>query len=156
MKHTSFFLIPLFLISCETEEKKNTLTEPAPIIKNEVFKPIFDVPFLIDKNVDQIIKILGKPSQRDKTSDFVEINGIKELEMTFSKDGKDLLVTYDSNSKNVVDFFISVTDPEGMSADISGAKQLLNVTSDSPHYSIEPVKAFKDPNKFTGIKVLRK
>lgn len=118
---------------------------------------IFDVPSLIGKNIDQITQILGTP--KDNTEPTLEQLrlGTKEWDKTYEKAGKELLVTYRTSDRTIVDFFL---DNKGSSHLSETDKQTmldeLNVTTTDSKYSVEFVKALKDPSITTGLKITPK
>jgi len=111
---------------------------------------IFDLQPLYKKNIEEIVKILGKPQNNDEpTKEQIKLGG-NEWDKTFVKNDYELMVTYDAINRNVVDFFMSTNDPSGVTKDIEKLKAILNV-QDSTIYTIEPVKALKDSTSYTGI-----
>lgn len=114
-------------------------------------KLVFDVPSLFNKNIDQVISVLGTPEQYpEPTAEQIKL-GTKTWEKTFKKDGFELLVTYEIQSKKVTDFFVSANDDIYNKADKARMLQLTNTEENNSSYSVEFVKALKDTSKFTGI-----
>src|SRR3989338_10372203 len=101
-------------ISQQTPETKPTAKPTQPM------QFTYDVPSLVGKNVDEIKTILlpYKNKTLEPTAQQIAL-GAKEWDMEFTKDGKDLLVTYNINSRQIVDFFISTDDPSGKTKDKS-------------------------------------
>ena len=118
---------------------------------------VFDVPSLIGKDIDEVKKILGKPTDKnpEPTKQQMKMN-FDTWDNSFEKDGHTLLVTFNPQNREVTDFFIDTSDPSGATTDYSDLLALCNVTNDNPKYSIEPVPALNDNSKFTGIKIIKK
>lgn len=116
-------------------------------------KVVFDIPSLLNKNIGQVIQVIGTPeSYPEPTLDQIKL-GTKSWEKTFKKDGFELLVTYDIQSKKVTDFFVSATDEIYENRDKNKLLQLTNTKESALGYSVEFVKAIKDSTRFTGILV---
>ena len=133
-------------------------TEPTTTSFNKTdIKAVYDVPLLIGKNIDEIRKVLGKPSDKEIEPTKLQMKmKFDSWDNSFEKDGRTLLVTFNPQNRQVVDFFIETTDPSGSTSDYSELLQICNVTNDNPKYSIEPVPTIKDNTKYTGIKVVAK
>ena len=108
---------------------------------------------MVGKNVDEIKTILlpYKNKTLEPTDQQITL-GAKEWDMEFTKDGKDLLVTYNINSRQIVDFFISTDDPSGKTKDKSHLLEIGNLSENSEEYKVEFVAAIIDPSSFTGAK----
>ncbi len=118
---------------------------------------IFDLEALYGKNIDEIRAILGEPidgKYTNPTQQQLEL-GTKEWNNSFKKNQYELLVTYDVTSKKVIDFFIGTDDPSGGTKDTKELEKILNIEN-STNFTIEQVKAIKDPSIYTGIKVIPK
>lgn len=118
---------------------------------------VFDLETLTGKNIDQIKTVLGQPkdgSLSEPNADQVAL-GTTQWDNTFEKDGYELLVTFNPDTRSVIDFFLATNDPSGMTKDIQSLKQMLNVESTS-NYTVEPVKTIKDPTSYTGVKATPK
>lgn len=145
---TKLFILSLFIYSCgsSTAEKPNKKSSPI----HESVKVTFDIPSLIGKNIDQIVSILGKPDVDTEPSKLQLENDITEWDKTFTKDGFELLVTYNAKDRTVKDFFLSLT-----SSKIDDYKSLLkpsNLNENSTEYIIQPVYT-KAENECTGITI---
>lgn len=115
----------------------------------------FDVPFLVGKDLYGVIAVLGTPEGNEPTRQQIDL-GIKEWDKTFRNNGQELLVTYTISDKKIVDFFISTNDPSGITTDTNALLQQGNLTQNDPRYRVEFVKAIKNTNTFTGVKVIPK
>ncbi len=116
----------------------NTTTEPAKA------QFVFDVPSLVGKNIDEVRQVLGQPTEAQKS-----LGGFNEWDNTFKKDNEELLVTFNYQTRKIIDFFISTTNQ-----DKNRLLQIGNLKENSPDYKIEYVKAIKDPSKITGVKII--
>ena len=116
-------------------------------------KSTFDVPSLVEKDLDGVIALLGEPQGQDPTALQIQ-QGVKEWDKTFVKDNKELLVTYTISNRKVVDFFISTDDPSGITTDKENLLRIGNLSENDPRYTVEFVKAIKDPNSYTGVKAI--
>lgn len=114
---------------------------------------IFDVPSLVGKNIDEIRNILGDPVDEEKNlaepSKEQKDLGVSEWDNTFRKDSAELLITFNSDTRKIIDFFISGTD-KGKLLEIGNLKE------DANNYKLELVKAIKDPTQITGVKIIPK
>lgn len=142
------FLI-IFSILTPSSPKTSVVTENKVSVSEQ--KVVFDVPSLFNKNIDQVIQVLGTPeSYPEPTQEQIKL-GTKTWEKTFKKDGFELLVTYEIQSKKVTDFFVSANDEIYENRDKTKLLQLTNTKENISGYSVEFVKAMKDATRFTGI-----
>lgn len=149
-------------ISTTKPKIENTQTStPQPkqqIVKEKqqiIPKYVFDVPSLVGKNIDEVKAVLGSPADKEPTQQQMSL-GIDEWSLTFKKDGKELLVTYNPKTKKIIDFFISTDDPSGKTKDRNHLMELGNLKETDPKYKLEFVKAIKDSSTYTGVKVIPK
>jgi hypothetical protein len=151
LKH---LLILTMLASCgspNSDEKKDSSTQKI----NTKF--VFDVPSLIGKNIDEIRKVLGKPSENEIEPTKLQMKmKFDSWDNSFEKEGRTLYVTFNPQNRQVIDFFIGTTDASGSTSDYSDLFQICNVTNDDSNYTIEPVPTIKDNSKYTGIKIVVK
>ncbi len=136
-------------VSQQTPETKPTAEPTQPM------QFTYDVPSLVEKNVDDIKTILlpYKNKTLEPTAQQIAL-GAKEWDVEFTKDGKDLLVTYNINSRQIVDFFISTDDPSGKTKDKEHLLEIGNLSESSSQYKVSFVPTLKDSSYFTGIKVI--
>lgn len=117
-------------------------------------KQVFDVPALLNKSIDEIKVQLGSPeSDSEPTKQQIAV-GITEWDKKWSKDGEDILITYNVKTRKVVDVFIDTTDPSGVTSDKEHLLTVGNTKIGDPAYDIEFVKSITNPSKFTGIKII--
>ena len=115
----------------------------------------YDVPSLLDKNSDQIKTELKPYLNKSVEPTQEQINlGVKDWDLSFTKDNKDLLISYNITTKKVNDFFISTDDKSGKTKDTKHLLELGNVKENDSRYKVEFVKTFVDPSTFTGIKII--
>ena len=126
----------------------NTVKNEAVVTESEQ-QVVFDVPTLLEKNIDEVEEILGKPTIFIEPKSLNVNNG--SWEKTFEKNGYELMVTYDLENKNVIDFFLGTNDPSNQTSDLSELKKISNVKNGAQNYIVEDVKTIKDPSMFTGI-----
>ena len=157
---TLFIFFGIIVISSLGDNSNDTNTnstqQTAPVQQEEIVA-VFDVEALYGKNIDEIRAVLGEPTDGEYTNPTAQqlALGTKEWSNTFKKDKYELLVTYDVASKDVIDFFVGTDDPSGATKDTKRLEKILNVEN-STNFTIEPVKALKDPSVYTGIKVVPK
>lgn len=142
--------VSVILTSCSGGSSENTKTDANS--SNKSFKMVFDVPSLIDKNVDEIVQVLGKPENDDEPTDLQIKSGIIEWEKSFQKGGYELLVTYNAKTRKIIDFFIPSNSSTGMTDNIDELLQVSNVKNNTA-LKVEPVKSLKNPNEFTGVRI---
>lgn len=113
-------------------------------------KIVFDVPALFNKNIDEVKSVLGTPKNDTELTEL-QMKGSDEWSKEFEKEGYTLTVTYRAKSRLVTDFFVSATDKIYESGNKTKMLKLTNTQENNKAYSVEFVKAIKDPSKFTGI-----
>jgi len=138
-----------------TSEQAPT-SAPAVATKEEtpVLQFVFDLPVLVGKNTDEVATTLKDYQKKtlQPTQEQIKM-GVKDWDMEFEKDGKDLLVSYVIATKAVNDFFISTDDPSGATKDKKHLLELGNLNESDSRYKVEFVKVLKDSTRFTGVKV---
>lgn len=115
---------------------------------------VFDVPALVGKNSDQVKAALGKPSEEWKPTAAEMKAGINEADMTFVKDGQELMVTYDIKTRAVIDLFLSTDDASGSTADGNRLLDIAHLTLNSSAYHAELIESMGEPGRYTGVKVI--
>lgn len=115
---------------------------------------VFDLETLYGKNIHEIRIILGEPSDGELTNPKPEqvFGQNMEWDNTFKKDGYELLVTYNYDTGEIIDFFIPTNDPSGQTKDTEPLKEVGNVV-DSSSYIVEAVQTLRDQSYYTGIKI---
>ena len=153
-KTLQLIVAAILLTSCGSSNS----TEPnSTSIPKTTIKTVFDVSSLMGKNINEVRKVLGNPSDKEIEPTKLQMKmKFDSWNNSFEKDGQTLLVTFNPQNRQVTDFFIGTTDPSGTTSDYSDLLQICNVTDDNSQYSIEPVPTLKDNTKYTGIKIMVK
>lgn len=110
--------------------------------------PAYNVPELLNKNVDELQAILGKPKEGSvPTKAQAEL--VTSWDMTFEKDGVTLDVSYNIKSKAVEYLFLDGSDKKTL---------LTQGTLDekSKDYILKFVNAINDKNKLLGVKIAKR
>lgn len=143
----------IFFILLGSTLDNSIKTESKPQQTSEVTRPfVFDVPSLVDKDIDKAKIILGSPLDKEPTEK--QMSKTDKWSLTFGKDDKELLVTYNTDTGKIIDFFIGTDDPSGKTKDKNHLLELGNLKESDSHYKIEFVKAVNDSSFFTGVKVI--
>jgi hypothetical protein len=152
-----FGIIVIASLGDNSNDSNSTPTQQTAPAQQEEIVAVFDVEALYGKNIDEIRAVLGEPADGEYINPTAQqlALGTKEWSNSFKKDKYELLVTYDVASKKVIDFFVGTDDPSGATKDTKKLEKILNVDN-STNFTIEPVKALKDPSVYTGIKVVPK
>lgn len=119
-------------------------------------KVVFDVPSLVGKDLKQLREILGTPSY-DKEPTVQQVALVDTWEKTWTREGYDLMVTYNIKTKKVVDLFLGA-DTDATYAIFENTNNILkvgNLQPNSNEYSVEFVKVIKG-NGYTGAIIKRK
>lgn len=140
----------------QTVAKVATTATPTPT-KQPTPTPVpkfFDLPALVGKNADEVATALKSYQKKTTQPTQEQIKmGVKDWDMEFEKDGKDLLVSYVIATKAINNFFISTDDPSGATKDKKHLLELGNLSENDSRYKVEFVKTLKDSTRFTGVKV---
>lgn len=139
-------------------EPQNTTAQPVV----QTSQPTFDVPALLGKNIDEIRKILGKPTGKniEAPKDILDkqklLGGsyvMQTWDNTFESNGLGINVEFYIKNRSVKEFFIEANDPSGVTKDKQRLLLIGNLNEKDPRYSVEFVKAKVDPTSFTGITI---
>lgn len=137
-------------VSIQSNQNINNNTTIASVQQSSVF----DLETVKGKSIDEIRTIFGTPTDGEMIEPTaIQKSTTTEWSNSFEKEGYSLLVTYNPNTRSIIDFFLSSDGPTGQ--DLQKMKDALNVAN-STSYIVEPVKALKDPSTYTGIKVTSK
>lgn len=93
---------------------------------------VFDVPSLLDKNIDQIEQQLGKPTEPE-----VPNLTLNELERRYRRKGYTLIIDYDTVSRKVAGFIIPATEPAGGTKDCRSLLAAGNVRAGDARYTVD-------------------
>ena len=120
---------------------------PLPVgIKQK--SPSFKLAELCGLNIDEIRKALGHPiGGESEPTDLQKSVGIEEWNDTFKQGDDELLVTFNSRTRQVTDFFIAGDDFDRIVSD-------WQLDRNTTKYRLEPVKALAEPRKITGVMVI--
>ena len=137
------------------------VSNPTPVANRstpKITQPVFDVPALVGKNVDQIRQILGTPEWGIEPTKLQLEYGVTEWEKTYAKDGVTLLITYNHTSRKVIDFFITIPTPNGSGTTTDKQSLLMagTLADNAPTYKVEFVRVINKLSLLTGIKVIPK
>lgn len=142
-------------VAIDTTIKKDA-NNTTPSVDNVVIPNIpyiFNVPRLIGKNINSVRHSLGKPTDSEIEPNITQRQaGVDEWDNTFTKQGYDLLVTYNPRTRKVIDFFIGF--PNGAATDYGKLLAICNVKQNTSLYKIVPVPANTNPSIYTGIKII--
>lgn len=119
-------------------------------------KAVFDIPSLVGKDLKQLREILGTPSY-DKEPTAQQVAIIDTWEKTWTREGYDLMVTYNIKNKKVVDLFLGA-DTDATYAIFENTNNILkvgNLQSNATEYSVEFVKVIKGSG-YTGAIIKQK
>jgi hypothetical protein len=151
---TALFAIILLASLTDNEENSSQIVNEKANEKTEV-KIVFDVPSLLHKNIDEIRNVLGKPidaEMLEPTKEQMDTN-FESWDNNFEKNGCSLLVTFNPQTRKVIDLFISKTDNK-----IENTDDLLlqgNLKDDASEYKVETVLAPKS-QEINGITITPK
>lgn len=109
--------------------------------------PVFDIPVLVGKNIDEVRKVLGKPADADPepTQEQIEL-GADEWYNGYKKDGVELTITFNPKTRKITDFFLSGDNRNKL-------MEQGNLQNNQSAYRIEEVKALRGGG-ITGIKII--
>lgn len=107
--------------------------------------------------IDEVGEALGTPSHGlEPTADQLKL-GIRSWEKTWSRDDHYLLVTYDVETRRVIDVFVG-SESDAVFASFKQTDNILkaaNLTGNEPRFDIEFVKALRGGG-YTGAIVRQK
>ena len=146
-------IIAVFAIGCLLFSSCGDSPKPKEtefIDSTEKIKMIYDVPILLNKNVDEIVKILGKPKDWTEPTKLQMETGFDTWDNTFTISNLEIMVTYNPQTRKLIDIFLPTSEPNGTS-DYSSLLKKANITESNQSYRIKPVVLAKDKSKYTGI-----
>lgn len=154
---TGIFIFILFIGMIRGNKPSQDNAKPETVKVEASAEPTinftFDIPSLIDKNLDQIVAVLGNSTDPDPTAQQIKLAN-NRWSKTFKKDGKTILVNYKIVDKSIIDFFIDTDDPSGKTQDKNHLLQVGNLKENDPKYRVQFIKVVIDPNYYTGVKVI--
>lgn len=151
-----------FILFGATSSESTPTTNPATTTNNSPSKTeipattptqsySFDIPSLLGKNIDEVRQVLGTPLDKDLTEPTAEQLklGADEWDNSYKKGDQELLVTFNPNTRKIVDFFLSGDNKAKLI-------EAGNLKENDSNYTIEQVKQLKNPSAITGIKITPK
>lgn len=145
---TQFFLSTLLIVSAGCS-RRPVFSTGTPL------KPVFDVPELVHKNIDQLNVLLSAATQQDIPLPAVVLaNGHTTRERSFRQDTLTLFVTYNEQTRKVFHVFLT-TDHQRV-ADVTPLMQLGNLEGNCPRLLIEPKIIQDTAYAYRGIWVCSK
>jgi hypothetical protein len=125
---------------------------------------IIDAPAILGMTIEEARTQLGSPTDGDLTEP-----NTRQLELgtsvwhnSFTVDGYSILLDYDVESREVIEFFITTNEDDlgnGGSGETRDWKRLLNIAGLSENadtYSITPVQVLTHPGYYTGVRATDK
>ncbi|MBY0538285.1 hypothetical protein K2P47_02715 [Patescibacteria group bacterium] len=112
---------------------------------------IYDVPSLIGKNIDEVEVLIGEAERTYEPTELQEETGFISSEKTFVKNGEDLMISYNKDTREVIELFISSNDSSGANSDTDRLLQVGNLSQNESKYSVEFIPAMIDPSVYTGV-----
>lgn len=119
---------------------------------------VFDIPKLITELTErkqinsEYEPYIGKlKSEFIPTKENLKLDPDMTSEITFEKDGKELLVEYDTESGMILNYFI--TDTSTGTKDLAGLYKIGNLEKKSDKYTVKEQASMKDPTIYTGLLV---
>jgi hypothetical protein len=153
----TIFIIIILAVAFSDDTKTSTTPKKENIaIDNKTEKEIkivFDVPSLLNKNIDEIRKDLGQPVDKEMlepTKEQMDMN-FEEWDNNFEKNGCSLLVTFNPQTRKVIDFFLTTTTSEKIE-NIDNLLIIGNLEEDSSDYELKTVIAFKS-KEINGVTI---
>ncbi|MDO7877328.1 hypothetical protein Q5H93_21465 [Hymenobacter sp. ASUV-10] len=142
MRYLAFFAL-LLLTSCAVADRPSSPTAGGAV---------FDVPALLGQDIDQVrSSLLGKTQGRaDDPNARQYQSGPTEWTKIFARDTTTLLVSFNSQTRQVHDFFIRTA--HGATADYTPLLQLANVRDNNRRVRIEPLKTQSSPVLYSGVR----
>jgi hypothetical protein len=153
---TALFAIILLASLTDNEENSNQIVNEKAnekANKKTEVKIVFNVPSLLHKNIDEIRNVLGKPigaEMLEPTKEQMDTN-FESWDNNFEKNGCSLLVTFNPQTRKVIDFYITTTTSEKIE-NIDNLLIIGNLENDSSDYELKTVVAFKN-KEINGVTV---
>jgi len=133
-----------------TEDEKKVIEEAKINEQKEKEEAIvFNIPSLIGKDINQIINILGTPSDNTEPTKLQLEMGTDTWDKTWKKESYSLLVTYNTKTKKIIDFFLN---QEKNDQNIQEIMLAGNLSKNNTNYEITLVESRnKSLPGYTGI-----
>lgn len=146
--------------SAESQSVQKEITNPTPQPTVQAPQYTFDIPSLFGKNIDEIRKVLGQPTNQnieapkdtlDKQKQLGESYVMETWDNTFKSGGFEMSVEFFIKDHSVKNFFVGANDPSGVTKNKQKLLLIGNLSENDPRYTVEFVKAKVDPSSFTGL-----
>ena len=152
-------LIVVLTVGMFTLGKTTPTKAPSGTPSEQTATAVFDVPSLVGKSLSELETTLGTPTQYS-TPRPTNVDGskVEMWEKTWSKNGYSLMVEYKLDTNEVVDLFLGA-DSDAVFESFKDKNNILKAGGMSENgdlYSVEFVKALKDPNAYTGAIIRKK
>ena len=118
---------------------------------------IFNVPTLIELNIDSIRKVLGNPNTSVETIEPSKKelkSGINEWTNYFDKNGYELQVRFNPKTRNVRNLFMMARDKSNHDIDYEKILKICNLQEDNKNFTVEKNKL--NDGVLSGIIVTKK
>jgi hypothetical protein len=115
--------------------------------------PEINVPELVGLSSKQLVDKLGKPDEETKPTDDQITAGSDDATMTWKKGARTIFVNYHIKKSDVVDIFVSTSDPSGTTSNINEVKGAAEVSDNDDRYTVDAVPVSGEEGTYTGIRV---
>ena len=116
--------------------------------------PVFDIPSLVDKSIDEVQAELGAPHQAISSLDLVP-HSVTQHKLAWKRGNVKLTASYSEATRKVIGFYMTTDDPSGESADRARTLALGNLKEGDMtvlRYSVVFVVG-SDISKHVGVRV---
>ena len=140
-----FFVLTLAGCSSPSVEEVDNIAKPvtqsvsSPGQRQSTNTFAFDIPSLLDKNIDQIEVEFGKPTEADTPN--LTMN---EMERHYYRKGYSLQIDYDTVSREVTGFIIPAPEKSGGTKNCGKLIAAGNLVRTDPRYSIDSLAMPRD------------
>jgi hypothetical protein len=129
-------------------------TSPTPTATPTPISHVVDMRDILGKTDTQITAVLGDPTYTYEPTETQISLGVTRSQ-TWAKGGLSFMQDFDPRTdKPTNELFVSNTKSDLLSqSDLNLLMEEIGIDPNSKNYKISPVKAVKDPSKFTGFTV---
>lgn len=114
---------------------------------------VVDAPHLLELTIEEARIELGEPDDQlvDPNEQQLAL-GTTEWSNEFTVNGYSILLTYNVESREINDFFISANDdPDRGTKDWKKLVSISNLSESSDSYTVDPIESRKDAGYYTGV-----
>lgn len=117
---------------------------------------VFDVPSVVGMKATDLSDKLGAPAEMERPEDFPVSarENLTELNMEWKNGPHSLIVTWDTRTGNVKNFFCPTMDASGSSTKIDELRVAMNAREVPRGYRLQPVPAINRAGEFTGLMLI--